>query len=88
MSRVASVQLKEYEFLFSKSSDGLATSFGYASPNDNNVWTYTPLFVSSQLTISATEVVEIQAEELASNQYAFTTPTTKGNQGLSMFPQR
>ena len=58
----------------------------YEGPNDNNVWTYTPLFVSSQLTISATEVVEIQAEELASNQYAFYYTDNEGKPRVIYVP--
>lgn len=68
---IKSVQLQKYLFILSKSLDNEAFGFGYATPNQSGVWTYTSLILSNKLTVSDSQPIDFKAEEIANNQFAF-----------------
>jgi hypothetical protein len=73
-----SIQVNDYLFVFSKTFDGQVQSIGVGVKDDNQVWTYTSLIETRNLDFPTDQVIEIQAEEVNNNQYAFYWVTNTG----------
>jgi len=69
MKELQSIQLQNYQIVFSKSYDGQGQSIGYAVEDKNGDWTYTSLIISRQFEFPEDEVIDIQTEEVSNNQF-------------------
>jgi hypothetical protein len=62
-------QIGERLFVFSKSLSGEAYAIGYASKDDNQVWTYNHLLITKDFNFDENKVIEIQSEEVGNGQF-------------------
>lgn len=69
MKELQSIQLQNYQIVFSKSYDGQGQAIGYAIEDKNGDWTYTSLIISRQFEFPEDEVIDIQTEEVSNNQF-------------------
>ena len=65
------IQVENNLFVFSKTVDGDIQSIGVGTKDDNGTWTYTSLIETRNFDFPTDNVIEIQAEEVNNNQYAF-----------------